>query len=82
MASQGHQCGIIGLNIPTQPKDDFVPIHIDFISELRRNQLIDEYFFTIQYAENNDVFSYDDNLFLGKIIIGESPYIIFNFNNN
>ena len=77
LASQGHQCGIIGLNIPTQPKDDLVPIHIDFISELRRNQLIDEYYFTIQYEENNDVFNYDENLFLGKIIIGESPYTLY-----
>ena len=77
LASQGHQCGIIGLNIPTQPKDDFAPIHIDFISELRRNKLIDEYYFTIQYEEKNDVFNYKDNAFLGKIIIGESPYTLY-----
>ena len=77
LSSQSHQCGIIGLNIPTKPKDDLVPIHIDFISELKRKELIDEYYFTIQYEENNDVFNYNDNLFLGKIIIGENPYILY-----
>ena len=77
LASQSHQCGIIGLNIPTQPKDDFMLIHINFISELKRRELIDEYYFTIQYEENNDVFNYNDNLFLGKIIIGENPYILY-----
>ena len=77
LASQLLQCGIIGLNIPTKPKDDFVPIHIDFISELKRKELIDEYYFTIQYESNNDLFNYNDNLFLGKIIIGESPYNLY-----
>ena len=77
LMSQSHQCGIIGLNIPTKPKDDYVPINIDFISELKTNQLIDEYYFTIQYEDNNDLFNYNDSLFLGKIIIGESPYILY-----
>ena len=77
LASQNHQCGIIGLNIPTKPKDDFVPIHIDFISELKRKELIDEYYFTIKYEDNNDLFNYNSNLFLGKIIIGESPYTLY-----
>ena len=77
LISQSHQCGIIGLNIPTKPKDDNVPIHIDFISELKKNELINEYYFTIQYEENNDLFNYNDNLFLGKVIIGESPYTLY-----
>ena len=77
LASQITQCGIIGLNIPTKPKDDFVPIHIDFISELKRNELIDEYYFTIKYEANNDLFNYNYNLFLGKIIIGENPYNLY-----
>ena len=77
LISQSHQCGIIGLNIPTKPKDDNVPIHIDFISELKKNELINEYYFTIQYEGNNDLFNYNDNLFLGKVIIGESPYTLY-----
>ena len=77
LISQSHQCGIIGLNIPTQPKDDFMLIHINFISELKRRELIDEYYFTVQYEENNDLFNYNDNLFLGKVIIGESPYTLY-----
>ena len=77
LASQKNQCGIIGLNIPTKPKDDFVPIHIDFISELKRKELIDEYYFTIEYEESNDLFNYNDNIFLGKIIIGENPYKLY-----
>jgi hypothetical protein len=77
LASQNHQCGIIGLNIPTKPMDDLVPIHIDFISELKRKELIDEYYFTIKYEDNNDLFNYNDNLFLGKIIIGENPYKLY-----
>ena len=77
LASQSHQCGIIGLNIPTSPKEDFVPIHIDFISELKRKELIDEYYFMIKYEDNNDLFNYNANLFLGKIIIGESPYKLY-----
>jgi hypothetical protein len=77
LASQSHQCGIIGLNIPTKPMDDLVPIHIDFISELKKTELIDEYYFTIKYEDNNDLFNYNDNLFLGKIIIGENPYKLY-----
>ena len=77
LATQICQCGIIGLNIPTKPKNDFVPIHIDFISELKRKELIDEYYFTIKYEEKNDLFNYNDNLFLGKIIIGENPYKLY-----
>ena len=77
LASQTIQCGIIGLNIPTKPKDDFYPIHIDFISELKIKELIDEYYFTIEYELNNDLFNYNNNLFLGKIIIGENPYNLY-----
>jgi len=77
LASQKYQCGIIGLNIPTKPKDDFVPIHIDFIIELKRKELIDEYYFTIEYEDNNDLFNYNDNVLLGKIIIGENPYKLY-----
>ena len=77
LASQNHQCGIIGLNIPTKPKDDLLPINIDFISELKRKELIDEYYFTIEYERNNDLFNYNDDLFLGKVIIGESPYKLY-----
>ena len=45
LASQNYQYGIIGLNIPTKLNIDLVPIHIDFISELKRKELIDEYYF-------------------------------------
>ena len=31
----------------------------------------------IKYEENNDLFNYNDNLFLGKIIIGENPYKLY-----
>ena len=46
-----------------------------FFDELKNSKLIDENYFTILYNEKNDIFNYNQNSYLGKIIIGESPHI-------
>ena len=70
-----YKCGIIGL---TNPKDLIInpnKVYILFINELKEKDLISEYYFTIEYNENNDLFNYNYKLNLGSIIIGERPHI-------
>ena len=71
-----YKCGIIGFKNPTNIYyEDDDQIYIYFFDELKSHNLIEENYFTILYNEKNDIFNYNENLYLGKIIIGESPHI-------
>ena len=70
-----YKCGIIGFKNPTNIYYEDDQIHIYFFDELKSHNLIEENYFTILYNEKNDIFNYNENLYLGKIIIGESPHI-------
>ena len=65
-----YKCGIISLKNPVYP---YFGLEMYFINEIKERDLISEYYFTLIYNENNSLFNYNDNLNLGKIIIGESP---------
>ena len=70
-----YKCGVLGLNNPSKfdfklnTKENF------FIHELKVNELISEYTFTILYEENNSLLNYKNDINFGTIIIGESPHI-------
>ena len=69
-----YKCGIIGLY---NPKDLIInpnKVNILFINELKKKDIISEYYFTILYNEKNDLFNYNYKLNLGSIIIGERPH--------
>ena len=66
-----YKCGIISLKNPVYP---YFGLEMYFINEIKEKDLISEYYFTLIYNENNSLFNYNDNLNLGKIIIGESPH--------
>ena len=70
-----YKCGIIGFKNPSNKDYEDGEIYIYYFDELKNNNLIDQNYFTILYEENNDIFNYNDSLYLGKIIIGESPHI-------
>ncbi len=67
-----YKCGIISLKNLVYP---YFGLEMYFINELKEKDLISEYYFTIIYNENNSLFNYNDDLNLGKIIIGESPHV-------
>ena len=67
-----YKCGIIGMKNPTNIYYEDDQIYIYFFDELKDHHLISENQFTVLYEDNNNIFDYDDNLYLGKIIIGES----------
>jgi len=73
--SDKYKCGVIGLNNPSKfdfklnKKENF------FIYELKKNELISEFTFTILYEENNSLLNYKNDINFGTIIIGESPHI-------
>ena len=66
-----YKYGFISFKNPVNPYYDS---EMYFMSEIKRKDLIDEYYFTILYEENNSLFNYNNNLNLGTIIIGESPH--------
>ena len=66
-----YKCGIISLRNPIYP---YFGLEMYFINEIKEKDLITEYYFTIIYNENNSLFNYNNDLYLGKIIIGESPH--------
>ena len=70
-----YKCGIIGLKNPSNVYYEDNETYIYFFDELKAKNLIDENYFTILYEQNNDIFNYNENLYLGKIIIGESPHV-------
>ena len=70
-----YKCGIIGLNPISFGNSKLNNIHISFLEELKEKELISEYSFTIFYEKDNNLLNYKKDLYLGKIIIGESPYI-------
>jgi len=70
-----HKCGVIGFKNPSNLYYEDDEIYIYFFDELKSHSLIEENYFTILYNEKNDIFNYNANLYLGKIIIGESPHI-------
>lgn len=70
-----HKCGILGLNPIGNTNFKINKIHISFLEELKKKELISEYSFTILYENNNSLFEYNNNLNLGKIIIGENPNV-------
>ena len=67
-----YKCGIISLKNPVYP---YFGLEMYFINEIKEKDLISEYYFTFIYNENNSLFNYNNDLNLGKIIIGESPHI-------
>lgn len=73
--TDNYKCGVIGLNNPSKfdfklnKKENF------FIHELKINELISEYTYTILYEENNSLLNYKNDINFGTIIIGESPHI-------
>ena len=69
------KCGVIGLNHISNTNIRISDIHINFIEELKKREVISDYTFTILYNEHNNLFNYNKNLNLGAIIFGESPYI-------
>ena len=69
------KCGQIGLSPPELYYDDlYKRINYNFINQLKSKRVIDGYSWSIEYEENNGIFNYDDNKFLGKIIVGELPH--------
>ena len=70
-----YKCGIIGMKNPSNIYYENDKIYIYFFDELKKNKLIDENYYTIFFEENNNNFDYNDSLYLGKIIIGESPHV-------
>ena len=73
--TEEYKCGIIGLKNPSTIYYDDIGTYIYFFNELKEHNLISENLYTILYEDNNNIFNYNENLNLGKIIIGESPYI-------
>ena len=69
------KCGVIGLNHISNTNFRISDIHINFVEELKKRDVISEYTFTFLYDEHNNLFNYNKNLYLGAIIFGESPYI-------
>ena len=69
------KCGSIGLNYPLQSDLDKNG-HIDvlFFTQIKNRDIISEYYYTPIYEEHNDIFNYNNSLYLGKIIFGESPH--------
>lgn len=69
--SEKHKCGIIGLKYSSTSSIEST-LYIDFFDELKKNELIQKFYFTIIYEEKNNIL---ENLGtnLGKIIVGESP---------
>lgn len=70
-----YKCGIIGLKNPSNIYYENNKTYIYFFDELKKNKLIDGNYYTIFFEENNNNFNYNDSLYFGKIIIGESPHI-------
>ena len=66
-----YKYGTISLKNPINP--DYKH-EMYFIPEIKMKELIDGYYFTILYEDNNNLFNYNDNIFLGKLLIGESPH--------
>ena len=75
--SDKNRCGVIGLNSPTKSVIDNEHMDIFFISELKKREVISEYYYTIFFDENNSLFEYNNILNFGKIIIGESLYRLY-----
>ena len=74
-----YKCGIIGLyhkNYKIYKNNS-----INLMEELKSKGVINEYSFTILYNEKSNLFN-DHKGNLGKIIIGESPYIFNNLLND
>ena len=70
-----YKCGIIGMKNPSNIYYENNYTYIYFFDELKKGKLIDENYFSILFEENNDNFDYNHSLYLGKIIIGESPHV-------
>ena len=64
-----YTCGIIGLQHPFFPDYD---TEIYFINEIKNLDLISDYYITILFNDKNNLFNYNNNSYLGTIIIGES----------
>ena len=69
------KCGIIGLDPKSSKKFNTNKLYISFLEELKEKDVISENSLTILYEENNNLLNYNNNLNLGRIIIGESPHI-------
>ena len=69
-----YKCGIISLQNPINPYYDR---EMYFINEIKKFDLISDYYITVLYEEKNDIFNYNKDIFLGTIIIGESPHQYF-----
>ena len=67
-----HKCGTIGLKYSSTSSIEST-VYIDFFNELKINELIKEYYFTILYEEKNNILTETNSEYLGIIIIGESP---------
>ena len=71
--NEKYKCGIIGLRNPSNVYYENNET-IFFFDELKSHNLIDEKIFTILYNEKKDIFNSNEDLFQGKIIIGEYPH--------
>jgi hypothetical protein len=70
-----YRCGILGLSPNLYNDDNDNKNNVNFLEELKEKEIISEYTFTVLLEDKNSLFDYNRNLNLGKIIIGESPYI-------
>lgn len=68
-----YKCGIIGLKNPSNIYYEDNQSYIFFFDELKNHNLIDQSCFTILYNDKNDIFNYNESIYLGRIIIGERP---------
>ena len=66
-----NKVGVLSFKNPSNPNYDY---EMYFINEIKKNDLIKDYYFTFVYEENNNLFDYNNDLNLGTIIIGESPH--------
>ena len=64
-------CGNINVQKEYYPYDEY---NIYFFKVIKQNNLIDDYYYTFIYEDNNIYFNQDYNCLLGKLIIGESPH--------
>ena len=72
-----HKCGIIGMKNPSNIYYENNETYIYFFDELKNHHLISENQFTILYEDKNDILDYNEDLYLGKLIIGESLHSIY-----
>ena len=69
------KCGTLGLNNPLKFDFKLNKKEAFFINELKENDLISEYTFSILYNKKNSLFNYSNDEIFGNFILGESPHV-------